>query len=369
MKLSEFVDVLDRIAPLRYAEAWDNVGLLAGDPSQPVTSAMLCIDYTPEVASEARNLNCDCIIAYHPPIFDAIKRLTSDGPSSLIHDAIRRGVAIYSPHTALDVAEGGTNDMLADAVELADRAPLRPLPGKSTEYKLVTFVPEAAVDQVSAALFTAGAGRIGNYSHCSFRSPGHGTFLGGVGTNPTAGQPGRLESPAEIRLEMIVPVARVSDVIAAMRQLHPYEEPAFDLVTLAAVPPGLGLGRIGSLATAVPAVQIVDRIKTELGLSSVLMAGDVDRVVSKAAVCAGACGNLLDDAINAGAQFYLTGEIRHHDAIKAVRAGMTVLCTLHSNSERAVLKRVKARLEALPGVPDRPMIRLSETDRDPFSIR
>jgi dinuclear metal center YbgI/SA1388 family protein len=367
MLVSNFTAALNQIAPLQYAEAWDNVGLLIGDPHQPVTRVMLCIDYSTAVAAEAREAECDFIIAYHPPMFDAVKKITADGPSSLIHDAIGRGIAIYSPHTSLDVAPGGTNDMLADAVGILNPAPLRANAAKATEYKLITFVPEKSLQQVSEALFAAGAGQIGNYSQCSFRSAGHGTFFGQDGSNPITGKTGQLETAPEIRLETIVPIARVSEVIHALRQTHPYEEPAFDLLTLAAGPSSLGMGRVGSLPVPTPLPQLLNRIKQELDLDHLLVAESGKDRVTRVAVCAGSCGNLLDAAITACADFYLTGEMRHHDAIKAIRAGITVVCTLHSNSERAVLKRVKARLEQI--LPDHPQILLSQTDRDPFAVR
>src|SRR5204863_3979886 len=143
--------------------------LLVGDPNQNISKTILTIDYTPAVAEEARNQNCDCIVSYHPPIFDPLKRILS---SSLIYDAIRRGVAIYSPHTALDVADGGTNDMLADVLGITERQPLKLAETTANQFKLITFVPHEAVEKVSNALFAAGAGRIGQYSSCSFRSPG-----------------------------------------------------------------------------------------------------------------------------------------------------------------------------------------------------
>src|SRR5437660_6819213 len=166
--LRDLINLLEALAPTRHAESWDNVGLLVGDRNQIVNRAMLTIDYTESVAAEARDGVCDAIIAYHSPIFAAIKRVTSDSSTALIHDAIRRGVAIYSPHTALDVADGGTNDVLADILELQDRAPLKLIESESTQYKLVTFVPEHALEKVSRAIFDAGAGRIGDYSSCSF---------------------------------------------------------------------------------------------------------------------------------------------------------------------------------------------------------
>ena len=364
MELKQVIAKLEEIAPTRHAEAWDNVGLLVGDPAQQVSRAMVTIDYTPAVAQEAQLAKCDLIIAYHPPIFDAIKRVTAP---SVVFDAIRRGVAIYSPHTALDVAEGGTNDMLADAIgiDASSRQPLRLIEPKATQYKLVTFVPEAQVDAVADALFAAGAGRIGDYTHCSFRSPGVGTFFGEEGTNPTVGQSGKLERTPEVRIETVIPIARLADVLAALRRSHPYEEPAFDLVQLAAPPEKLGQGQIGALASPAPRQEVFDRIKGELELDRLLIAGPTDGTVTRAACCAGACGDFLDDAIKAKADLYLTGEIRHHDALKAANAGMTVVCTLHSNSERAVLKRLKTRLaEALPSL----AVELSRTDRDPFLI-
>ncbi len=359
--LARVVEALESIAPTANAEDWDNVGLLVGDLAQSVSKAILTIDYTSEVAAEARRQNCDLVIAYHPPIFSPLKRLTAQ---SLIYDAIRRGVAIYSPHTALDVAPGGTNDMLADVLGLTDRRPLRPVQSTAKQYKLVTFAPEKDLARISDALFAAGGGAIGNYTHCSFRSPGTGTFFGTEAANPAVGESGRLEQVAEIRLELVVPVDRTGDVVAALRSVHPYEEPAFDLQQLAAAPAAHGQGRIGSVGgTERP--KLFARIRQELSLSHLLIAGPQHGPVHTAACCAGSCGDFLDDALAARCDLYLTGEIRHHDAVKAAAAGMTVVCTLHSNSERAVLKRLAKKLtEKLPELP----LHLSSTDRDPFAI-
>ncbi|WP_428939019.1 Nif3-like dinuclear metal center hexameric protein [Fontivita pretiosa] len=365
MKLCDVLTALEQIAPTRYAESWDNVGLLVGDPSQEVASAILTIDYTPQVAAEAQSLGCDLVIAYHPPIFEPLKRVRSLGPGELIFDAIRRGVAIYSPHTALDVAAGGTNDMLADAVGLVDRWPLKLLQPRSTQYKLVTFVPEKDLEKLSAALFAAGAGRIGNYSSCSFRTKGSGTFFAEEGAEPAVGTRGRLECVEEVRLETVVPIDAVDRVIRALRQNHPYEEPAFDLNVLAAAPEGVGMGRIGTMPPT-PRAAIFERIKRELDIDHLLVAGPTEGEITRAAVCAGACGELLNDAIAQHAELYLSGEVRHHDALRAARAGVTVVCTLHSNSERAVLRRLAQQLSRrLPGL----KLILSQEDRDPFALR
>jgi dinuclear metal center YbgI/SA1388 family protein len=336
MKLSALLEILEEIAPTRYAEPWDNVGLLVGDSNQNISKTLFTIDYTPAVADEARTKNCDCVISYHPPIFDALKRVVFPSP---IYDAIRRGVAIYSPHTALDVADGGTNDMLADAIGLAaDRQPLRITDAKAANYKLVVFAPRDVADKVADAMFAAGAGRIGNYTSCSFRSPGTGTFFGQEGANPAVGQAGQLERADEVRIETILPISRVEQVIAALKKSHPYEEPAFDLLQLAAPPEGRGQGRIGSLASPIDRSAIISRIKKELDLPHLLVAGPTTGPIIRAACCAGSCGDILNDAISQKAELYLTGEMRHHDALGAALKGITVVATLHSNSERAVLK-------------------------------
>src|SRR5438477_1969126 len=258
MKLSALLEILEEIAPTGYAEPWDNIGLLVGDVDQSISKVLLTIDYTSAVAEEGRNENCDCIISYHPPIFDALKRVLA---TSLIYDAIRRGVALYSPHTALDVADGGTNDVLADAMGLKeDRQPLRITDAKAANYKLVVFAPRDVADRVADAMFAAGAGRIGNYTSCSFRSPGTGTFFGEEGANPAVGQAGHLERVEEIRIEIIVPISRAAEVIAALRKSHPYQEPAFDLLQLAALLAGRGQGRIGNLPAPTDRAAIIARI-------------------------------------------------------------------------------------------------------------
>ncbi len=361
MQLQSLLSILDSIAPTRLAEPWDNVGLLVGDPAQTVTRAMLAIDYTAAVADEAKRRQCDLILAYHPPLFKPLKRLP---PDSLIVDAVRRNVAIYSPHTALDVADGGTNDVLADALGLTDRRPLRLKESQSRQHKLATFVPRDALDRVAQALFDAGAGVIGNYTCCSFRTEGTGTFFGQEGTHPTVGQSGQLEQAPEIKLETVVPLSRLEQVLAALRNSHPYEEPAFDLLTLAAEPSAQGLGRIGT-RPPIDRRDLIEGLKQALGLSHLLIAGPTEGPITRAACCAGSCGDLLDDALRQNAQLYLTGEMRHHDALRAAEAGMTVICTLHSNSERAALTRLAARLaQAAPAV----QFFLSHSDRDPFIV-
>lgn len=361
IQVSHLVEAMERIAPTRFAEGWDNVGLLTGDPRREIHRILLTIDYTQTVDAEGQQKQCDVVVAYHPPIFQPLNRLLA---GSVVFDAISRGVAIYSPHTALDVAEGGTNDLLADVLGLENRIPLRRLEPKANQLKLVTFVPRDHLDSVSDALFNAGAGQIGNYSHCSFRSAGMGTFFGHQSTNPAIGQRGQLEQVDEVRLETVVPISRIQSILSALKTAHPYEEPAFDLLQLAPPPENKGQGRIGNFKPT-DRRQVIDRIKNELGLNHVLVAGPTTGTITRAAVCAGSCGDLLQDARNQNAQLYLSGEMRHHDALSAAQDGMTIVCTLHSNSERAILKRLQQKLlQELPGI----KAECSQYDTDPFQV-
>jgi len=361
VELKSLLEVLEQLAPVRHAEPWDNVGLLVGDPCQIARKVLLTIDYTPPVAEEALSHACDVIIAYHPPIFKGLKRLT---PPDVVFDAARRGIAIYSPHTAWDVAVGGTNDLLADVLELQDRRPLKPADPAAPDYKLVTFVPNSHVNTVSEALFSAGAGQIGDYARCSFRSEGTGTFQGDATTHPTVGARETFTLAPETRLETLVPARCLAAVLNALHGSHPYEEVAYDLFPRIAPPSELGLGRIGTLPDK-PVSALLEQIKRGLEVDHLMVAGDTDQPRRLAAVCAGACGELMDHAIRLGVDFYLTGEMRHHDVLRGVQAGLTVVCTRHSNSERASLKRLAARLkEHLPELE----VCVSLVDADPLQI-
>jgi dinuclear metal center YbgI/SA1388 family protein len=357
----DLVQAVEAIAPARFAAPWDNVGLLVGDPSSPVSRAMLAVDCTRAVVDEAAREACQAVVAYHPPIFAAQKRFVA---GSVAYHTARAGLAVVSPHTALDAADGGTNDVLADAVGMTARAPLQRAPEAASEHKLVTFVPAEHVEAVSRALFAAGAGRIGKYSACSFRTVGTGTFFGEEGASPAVGAAGVLEQVPELRLETVVPVARTAAVVDALRRAHPYEEPAFDLVQLAPGGPPRGYGRVGEVSpTTVRA--LVERVKRALGVTSVLVAGNLDAPVTRAAVCAGSGGDLVGDAVAAGAQFFLTGEVRHHDALRAIDGGLAVVCVRHSTSERVALAALERSLAArLPGV----TLLTSREDREPFEF-
>ena len=368
MKVSDVAAALDTIAPPDLAADWDNVGLLLGDPRSRVGKLLLCIDLTDAVLAEAVEGGAQMIMAYHPVIFKPLARVVAGGSTSRVHELIRRGLAVYSTHTALDAAPGGTNDVLADLLALRDRRAIEPIT-RSGQCKVIVFVPRRSASSVADAAFAAGAGRIGDYTHCSFRQDGTGTFYGGPNTNPAVGRAGRLEEVDELRLETICPKSRLGEVLRGVRDAHPYEEPAIDVVPLADYPAGCGMGRIGRIGRPVTAKTLIRRIKNAVNVENVLVAAaggpSAAAKVSLAACAAGSCGPMYRTAAAAGATFYLTGEMRHHDALAASAAGLTVVCLGHSNSERITLTRLADRLrEMLPKLD----AAVAASDRDPFDI-
>ncbi len=365
MKIDKIAAEIDKIAPLKLAQDWDNVGLLVGDPDRPIARMLITIDITQDVVAEAKAFKADLILSYHPVIWDGLKKITAAGPSQVVYDLIQAGIGVYSIHTALDTAAGGVNDALADVLGLIDCTPIGDYVDDPAAplYKLITFVPAADVDKVAEAVHAAGAGRIGNYAKCSFRVEGIGTFLPLQGAKPAIGKQGKYETVDEVRFESIVPAASVASVVAAMRSAHPYETPAFDVVRHWDVETRLGLGRIGRLPKPRPLDELLEHIKQATGAAAAGIIGKQKRTVRTAAVCAGSCGKLINVVIDRQCDLYLTGELKHHQALAAQEAGLTCICLSHTVSERFALKNLAKQLKkALAGV----TIRQSTKDRDPF---
>lgn len=368
MKVRDVTRELETIAPLQFAADWDNVGLLIGDGDASVRKLMLCIDLVEPVLAEAAAAKAQMVMAYHPTIFKAIRRVTaSSAPTA--YGAARRGIAVYSMHTALDAAPGGTNDVLADVLGIVGARPLEPA-CQAEACKIVVFVPPTDLANVAEAAFAAGAGRIGDYQDCAFFTHGIGSFVGGPDSNPTVGTAGRHEAVEEVRFETVAEASRVTQVVAAIRAAHSYEEPAIDVYRLAAAPESCGMGRIGRLKEPVSVNALVARIKQATGLKQIWIArgraaGRSGSQVRVAACAAGSAGSSFEQAVSGGADFYLTGEMRHHDALAAAAQGLTVACLGHSNSERLALKALAKRVsKALPGL----SVVISKKDRDPFEI-
>lgn len=343
--VGEVVDFLKQLAPLSLAAEWDNVGLLLGDTASPVRNLMTCLTVTPETVAEALASGVQMIVSHHPVMFRPLQKLTTaTDEGKLLWSLARAGLAVYSPHTAFDNAPGGINDILARRLGLADVQPLRKRPSPP-QCKIVVFVPDSDLQAVSDALFAAGAGRIGEYTECSYRVIGTGTFFGSDASNPTIGEKGRREEVTEWRLEVVCPADRVPAAIAAMRKAHSYEEPAFDVYSLQAMPSGAGEGRLGKLPQPTTLEELVHKAKTALNCRLVQTVGEASRRIEQLAIACGAAGEYLRDAAAAGADAFLTGELRFHDCLAAQAQGVALVLPGHYATERPGVEELATVLQ------------------------
>jgi dinuclear metal center YbgI/SA1388 family protein len=327
MPVSTVVDViaaLEAAYPPALAADWDAVGLVCGDPAEPVTRVLFAVDPVPETVAEAAEFGAQLLVTHHPLLLRGVHGVGADTPKgALVHRLVRGGTALFTAHTNADSADPGVSDALAGAIGLAVTGPLVGAPGPDLD-KIVTFIPVGpAITAVHDALSAAGAGHIGDYSHCSFATAGTGQFKPLDGANPAIGEVGRLERVAETRLEMVLPRRIRAQVVAALRATHPYEEPAFDVLELAELPSSRGLGRIGTLPSPEPLRAFTERVAAALPPTAwgVRAAGDPDRMVERVAVCGGAGDSALGAAIAAGVDAYVTADLRHHPASEHLLAG------------------------------------------------
>jgi dinuclear metal center YbgI/SA1388 family protein len=342
---------LDRFAPSRLAESWDNVGLLWGDPDAAVNRVMTCLTVTPPTAFEAIHERAELIVSHHPVLFRAVKRVVASQPDNgMLWHLARAGVSVLSPHTAFDNTEGGINDGLARRLGLVDVQPLRPT-APTGAFKVVVFTPESDHEAVLAAAFRAGAGRIGAYEECSFSIPGMGTFFGAEGANPTVGQAGRRESVQEQRVELVCPAGRLSAVLSAVRSAHSYEEPAIDVYPLHVEPGAPGAGRVGRLDPPSTLGTFARDVARALDAPGLRFVGESDRPVGRVAIVCGAGDDFLGEAVRAGADVLLTGEARFHRALEAESLGLGLIVAGHHATERPGVEDLAASLAgAFPGL-------------------
>ncbi|NIA07491.1 MAG: Nif3-like dinuclear metal center hexameric protein [Actinobacteria bacterium] len=367
MKLSSLSKLLEQLVPSCFAEVWDNVGLISGDPQQKVTRILLAVDLTPGVLAEAKKRRAQMVLLHHPPILQKTNKLINNLDSTgLIYEAIHNGIAVYVMHTNLDAIEGGTNSVLAEMLGISiNLRPVR-LVRTGSNYKLVMFVPAEQAEMVGNAVFAAGAGRIGHqhrYSECSFCCGGVGSFHGDNSTSPAVGRSGRREYVQELRLETIVPAAEVPAVLTAMRTAHPYEEPAYDLIPLEPLDDRVGQGRIGKLTRPVTVETLLRRIKKALGIKSLKLIGPSKRTVGVVATGAGSISDMLPDVLKTKAEFLLTGEIKHNWALLAAQNGLSVAVAGHWTTERPGMERLAKHINsAVKGV----AVVLSSADSEPL---
>lgn len=312
LKVKDILKEIEEYAPLPLQEGFDNAGVQVGDVNQPAHGALLCLDVTEEVIDEALELGCNLIISHHPLAFRPFKSLT--GKSYIercLMKACKYDLVIYAAHTNLDNANGGVNFKLAELIGLQNVRVLSPQ--KQALLKLVTFVPESYADLVRTTLFNAGAGRIGNYDSSSFNLPGEGTFRANEGCHPFCGEIGALHTEKEIRIETVLPAFRKGAVMQALLSVHPYEEPAFDFYLLENRWEQVGSGVVGELLEEEDEMSFLQRIKELFQVGCVKHSPLTGRPIREVALCGGSGAFLINDAINYGADIFITGEAKYND--------------------------------------------------------
>lgn len=350
--IDDLCRAMQAMAPLHLAASWDNTGLILGRRTTPIEGILLCIDLTDAVAEEAVASGVQAVVSYHPPLFQPISSLTdAPGDATALLRLAESGIAVYSPHTALDAAPDGITDWLAAGLGPGTHTPLSHAADHTSigMRKIVTYVPEHAVDSVHQSMSAAGAGRIGDYSMCSTRIASTGTFHGSASASPAIGHAEQLETVEEFRLMMVCHQRQLAAAVAALRQAHPYEEPPIHIIELAETPSiSEGIGRVVQRDQPAATALIADHLKAHLGISTLRIAESpgVPTEHARIACCCGAGGSLLNDAQRADATLFVTGEMRHHDVLAGVAQGMTIILAGHTHTERGFLPHLQKRLAA-----------------------
>lgn len=342
-KTSDIAGIINKIAPVALAESWDNPGLQVGDPAAEVHRIMVALDPTPDVVNSAVAASCQLLVTHHPLIFKPLKSISTATPQGdLIHAAIKAGLSIVSMHTNYDIATGGLNDLLADKIGLPAAVPLQISTARELA-KLVVFVPASHLEEVRSALFPH-ARSLGNYRDCSFAAGGEGTFLPLNGAEPFIGTVGARQQVSEMRLEMLVERSNLPRAIKALLAAHPYEEPAYDLYPLLNDGEKLGLGRVGRLSQAMSLADYAGQVRTVLSAPGLRYVGDPAARISKVALCSGSGASLLREAVRAGADVLVTGDVKYHEARNAEDLGIALIDAGHFPTEIIMVDAIAERL-------------------------
>lgn len=332
------IDMLEKFAPASLAESWDNIGLLVGYPEQPVKGIVVALDVDSDSIDFALSCGANLIVSHHPVIFKGITSLRQDTQQgNLLCRLIENQIAVITAHTNLDSAHGGVNDALATAIGLEQVIPLQRNHAERL-YKLAVYVPEQQLELVRTAMGDAGAGHLGVYSHCSFSVKGEGVFLPLAGAVPFIGEQGTMERVSEYKIETIVSETVRRQVIAAMLAAHPYEEVAYDLYALENKGNVCGLGRIGVLKQPMKLHEFAIMVKECLQVSTVKIAGHLDDMITTVAVCGGSGADLIAQATEAGADVFVTGDVKYHEVQQAISMGLSLIDAGHFATEYPVLK-------------------------------
>lgn len=312
MVVQDYISALEEIAPLSYQEEYDNAGLIVGTRDDEVSKALICLDVTQEVVQEAVEVGANLIISHHPLVFRPLKKINDASEvERCIKYAIKNDIAIYASHTNMDNVMGGVNSKICEKIGLIDTKIL--VPQRTCLTKLVTYVPVAYLDSVRQALYAAGAGCIGNYEKCGFFVQGTGSFQAMENTHPFVGEKNEFHEESECRLETVFPNEKTSRVLSALFKYHPYEEVAYDLFPLKNEFSHVGAGMIGMLPEPEDARDFLARLKRVFGCGVVRHTAVVRPQVRCVAVCGGSGSFLVKDAIRAGADVYVTADVKYHE--------------------------------------------------------
>ena len=334
MKLREVLPVLEQLAPLAYAEDFDNVGLLVGQPDQVISGILVCHDALETVIEEAVSKNCNLVVCFHPIIFSGMKKITGKNyVERAVIKAIKHDVAIYAVHTALDNHQNGVNRILCGALGLVNTRIL--LPKEQYIFKLTTYVPKKDSTRLKQALYEAGAGNIGNYDHCSFTSKGKGSFRGNTGTQPVIGVAGEDTLVNEHKVEITFEKHLQPAVLKALFETHPYEEVAYEITRLENKHQNIGMGMIGSLPEAMEGIDFLQMVKDKVQTGGIRHSRIVPQKIKRVAVLGGSGSFAIQAAKAQGADALVTSDLKYHDFYQAEDA-LILADVGHFESERYV---------------------------------
>lgn len=312
MKVFDVINELEKLAPTTYAEGFDNVGLLVGDANAEVSKILVTLDTMENVVDEAIEKGANLIVSFHPIIFSGLKKLTGKTyVERVVQKAIKNDINIYATHTALDNSQFGVNYQIAKQLNLKNTEIL--IPQKDTLRQLVTYAPMANAEEVRNALFQAGVGKIGDYDSCSFNLEGIGTFKALPGANPHLGEIGELHFEKEVRISVLVPRHLENQILNAMRESHPYEEVAFDLIELANINQTIGMGMIGELEEELSEKEFLEFLKEKMNTEMIRHSKFIDKKIKKVAILGGSGSFAISNAKQKGADAYVTADLKYHD--------------------------------------------------------
>lgn len=344
VRVSDIIRIMEEIAPAALAEEWDNVGLQIGQRDWPVKKIRVALDPTPEVVSQACSENIDVLITHHPLFFKPIKKIDFDTPvGRIIAGAANHQMALFAAHTNMDSAANGLNDALALQLGIKETAIMEPS-ASPAECKLVVYVPADHKQAFLNTLFETTAGKIGDYANCSFMASGQGTFKPGATSQPYSGIVGKVNYADEFRVETIVSRKDLPQIVNHLIEHHPYETMAYDVYPLLPQANAQGLGRVGDLHETMPLEALARYAKTKLKVSTMRVVGKLDMIVQKVAICTGSGASLLPSFFNSGADVFVTGDLRYHDARMIEEAGKGGIDIGHFESEYTFKEIIADRL-------------------------